>query len=70
MIKRRAFLAGALGAVAAGIRTTGAADAADDSLSGAFAELPGVKLWFTDSGGTGVPLVLLHANMKNMNGRS
>jgi hypothetical protein len=55
--------------VAAGIRTTGAADAADNSLVGAFAEL-GVKLWFTDSGGTGVPLVLLHANMKNMNGRS
>src|SRR6202451_1719492 len=56
MIKRRAFLVGALGAVAAGIRTTVAADV------GAFAELPGVKLWFTDSGGTGVPLILLHAN--------
>ena len=27
-----------------------------------YAELPGVKLWFTDTGGTGVPLVLLHAN--------
>src|SRR5580700_1333827 len=56
MIKRRAFLVGALGAVAAGIGTTVAADV------GAFAELPGVKLWFMDSGGTGVPLVLLHAN--------
>jgi len=71
MIKRRAFLVGALGtialravvlgavvlgAVAAGIQTTVAADV------GAFAELPGVKLWFTDSGGTGVPLILLHAN--------
>src|ERR1700733_15413418 len=56
MIKRRALLVGALGAVVAGIRTTVAADV------GAFAELPGVKLWFTDSGGAGVPLVLLHAN--------
>ena len=67
MIKRRAFLVGALGTVALGtvalgIQTTGAANAADHSLSGAFAELPGVKLWFTDSGGTGVPLILLHAN--------
>jgi pimeloyl-ACP methyl ester carboxylesterase len=67
MIERRAFLSVtlgtvALGAVALGIQATGAANAADDSLSGAFAELPGVKLWFTDSGGTGVPLILLHAN--------
>jgi pimeloyl-ACP methyl ester carboxylesterase len=71
MIKRRAFLVGALGtvamgavafggvvlgAVAAGIQTTVAADV------GAFAELPGVKLWFTDTGGPGAPLILLHAN--------
>ena len=27
-----------------------------------FAELAGVRLWFTDTGGTGVPIVLLHAN--------
>jgi pimeloyl-ACP methyl ester carboxylesterase len=62
MIQRRAFLAGALAAVAAGIQATEVAKAADNSPSGAFAELPGVKLWFTDSGGTGVPLILLHAN--------
>ncbi len=24
--------------------------------------LPGVNLWYTDTGGTGVPIVLLHAN--------
>ncbi len=30
--------------------------------SGAYAQLPGVKLWFTDSGGAGVPIVLLHPN--------
>jgi pimeloyl-ACP methyl ester carboxylesterase len=29
---------------------------------GRFADLPGVKLWFTDTGGDGVPVVLLHAN--------
>src|SRR5215469_5732306 len=34
--------------------------------TGAYAELPGVKLWFTDTGGGGVPLVLLHANTGNI----
>jgi pimeloyl-ACP methyl ester carboxylesterase len=29
---------------------------------GHYADLPGVKLWFTDSGGDGIPIVLLHAN--------
>ena len=62
MIKRRVFLVGALSAVAIGSQKAKTASAADDSLSGAYAELPGVKLWFTDTGSTGVPLVLLHAN--------
>jgi pimeloyl-ACP methyl ester carboxylesterase len=35
---------------------------AQDSRPGAYAELPGVKLWLTDSGGAGAPIVLLHAN--------
>jgi pimeloyl-ACP methyl ester carboxylesterase len=30
-----------------------------------YADLPGVRLWYTDSGGTGVPLILLHANTGN-----
>jgi pimeloyl-ACP methyl ester carboxylesterase len=30
--------------------------------SGQYADLPGVKLWFVDTGGSGVPIVLLHAN--------
>jgi len=30
--------------------------------AGTHAELPGVKLWFVDSGGSGVPIVLLHPN--------
>jgi pimeloyl-ACP methyl ester carboxylesterase len=36
--------------------------AAENSPSGQYAELPGVKLWFTDTGGAGIPIVLLHAN--------
>ena len=62
MIKRRVFLVGILGAAIVGTLKTRAANAADNSLAGAFAELPGVKLWFTDTGGSGVPIVLLHAN--------
>ncbi|MGA8076176.1 MAG: alpha/beta hydrolase [Xanthobacteraceae bacterium] len=31
-------------------------------VSGASAALPGVNLWFVDTGGDGVPLVLLHPN--------
>lgn len=44
------------------VKKPGAASAANDSVSGAYAELAGVKLWFTDTGGTGAPLILLHAN--------
>jgi pimeloyl-ACP methyl ester carboxylesterase len=36
--------------------------AAENSPAGQYAELPGVKLWFTDTGGTGTPILLLHAN--------
>jgi pimeloyl-ACP methyl ester carboxylesterase len=36
--------------------------AAENAPSGRYAELPGVKLWFTDTGGSGTPIVLLHAN--------
>jgi pimeloyl-ACP methyl ester carboxylesterase len=36
--------------------------AAENSRVGQYAALPGVKLWFTDTGGTGTPIVLLHAN--------
>ena len=32
------------------------------SASGAHVALPGVNLWFIDTGGTGVPIVLLHPN--------
>ena len=36
--------------------------AAEATAAGRYAELPGVKLWFTDTGGAGTPIVLLHAN--------
>jgi len=32
------------------------------SRAGTHADLPGVKLWFIDTGGAGVPIVLLHPN--------
>jgi pimeloyl-ACP methyl ester carboxylesterase len=35
---------------------------AQATAAGRYAELPGVKLWFTDTGGAGPPIVLLHAN--------
>lgn len=35
---------------------------AEHGRSGAYAELPGVRLWFADSGGGGTPIVLLHPN--------
>jgi pimeloyl-ACP methyl ester carboxylesterase len=34
----------------------------NDASRGAHAALPGVKLWFVDTGGGGVPIVLLHPN--------
>jgi pimeloyl-ACP methyl ester carboxylesterase len=61
-MKRREFLAGTLGAAALGSLASKAVRGAENPASGAYAELPGVKLWFTDSGGTGVPIILLHAN--------
>jgi pimeloyl-ACP methyl ester carboxylesterase len=38
------------------------APAVEEPVSGMYAELPGARLWFTDSGGTGAPIVLLHSN--------
>src|SRR5579859_2888573 len=61
MVKRREFLVGVFTVALAG-QIAMAASAADNSASGMYAELPGVKLWFTDTGGAGVPIMLLHAN--------
>ena len=59
-MKRRGFLLGALGAILLSGQPTSCAAA--DAASGTYADLPGVKLWFTDSGGTGAPIIMLHAN--------
>jgi pimeloyl-ACP methyl ester carboxylesterase len=48
--------------LAAGLMLPGAGRAAENAPAGRYADLPGVKLRFTDSGGTGTPVVLLHAN--------
>jgi pimeloyl-ACP methyl ester carboxylesterase len=42
-------------------RATHASAQAPASARETYAELPGVRIWFKDSGGNGVPLVLLHA---------
>ncbi len=39
-----------------------APNARADETAGAFVDLPNVKLWVTDSGGTGDPVILMHAN--------
>jgi pimeloyl-ACP methyl ester carboxylesterase len=38
------------------------AAAGADEPSGTFVDLPNVKLWMIDTGGTGEPVILLHAN--------
>ena len=55
-IRSRACLMATLMSVTLGL-ACGTAKAAD-----AYADLAGVRMFFTDSGGTGKPLILLHAN--------
>jgi pimeloyl-ACP methyl ester carboxylesterase len=54
---------GMVALIATATGTLASAHAAEDA--GTYAEFPGVKMWFTDTGGTGVPLVLLHSNTGN-----
>jgi len=64
-VPRRTFLhqlAASTAALAAFSVAGATVPLAQGAPSGTYAELPGVKLWFTDTGGTGVPIVLLHAN--------
>src|SRR5262245_52221061 len=42
-------------------RTSLAAQRAEPAARQAFADLPGVRLWFEDTGGRGEPVVLMHA---------
>ncbi len=38
---------------------------AEEAVNGMHIDLPGVKLWVTDTGGLGPPIVLLHSNTGN-----
>lgn len=58
-ISPRRSLLGLAGIAVAGIIDTAGATAMAEPLS---ADLPGVRLRYRDSGGSGAPLVLLHAN--------
>jgi pimeloyl-ACP methyl ester carboxylesterase len=49
-------------ALAAFAMSSPSAGAAEEFVSGMYADLPGVKLWFTDTGGAGSPIILLHPN--------
>lgn len=60
MMLRLAATTGALILATTGLMAGAAAEAAAN-----YAALPGVKLWFSDTGGSGVPFVLLHANTGN-----
>jgi pimeloyl-ACP methyl ester carboxylesterase len=40
---------------------TGLAGQADNAPPGAYADVPGVRLWYVDSGGSGTPVFFLHA---------
>jgi pimeloyl-ACP methyl ester carboxylesterase len=55
-------LAAIPGLAVAGLSFALPGHAAESSPAGRYAELAGVKLWFTDTGGAGTPIVLLHAN--------
>jgi pimeloyl-ACP methyl ester carboxylesterase len=52
----------AIAGVVAGLSFAPHGHAVESSPAGRYAELAGVKLWFTDTGGARVPIVLLHAN--------
>jgi len=54
-------LAGVLGLLASlAVAATSVTRA--DEAAGVFVDLPNAKLWMTDTGGTGDPIILLHAN--------
>src|SRR5215475_12783191 len=59
---RRALIANLLFAAVLASLMPARSRAAESPPSGRYAELPGVKLWFVDTGGSGTPIVLLHAN--------
>jgi pimeloyl-ACP methyl ester carboxylesterase len=55
-------IAAICGLTVAGLSFAPHGHAAESSPTGSYAELAGVRLWFTDTGGAGTPIILLHAN--------
>src|SRR4051794_18151251 len=60
-----AFTGLAVGNGSTGASAQKASQASAQPFSG-HVELPGVRLWYTDTGGNGIPMVLLHANTGNV----
>ena len=58
---RGAFLAFAAAVVAGSGPVTGQSSTGSPGVSGAFANLSGRQIWYVDTGGSGVPIVFLHA---------
>jgi pimeloyl-ACP methyl ester carboxylesterase len=59
----RGFCAGVLSALV--LFVSASSLLAEDAVNGMHIDLPGVKLWVTDTGGLGTPIVLLHSNTGN-----
>ena len=59
---KRAWLGGLAGALGLSFAVLHAGQAGVIQPRQGLADLPGVRLWFTDSGGSGEPVVLLHPN--------
>jgi pimeloyl-ACP methyl ester carboxylesterase len=59
---RRSVLAAMAGLTLPCLSFAAAGYAAEPPSDGQYVQLPGIKLWFTDTGGAGTPIVLLHAN--------
>ena len=60
-VQRRLICAGFVTAVVTGLAVTSSASLAQAPARETYADLPGVRIWYRDTGGTGVPVVLLHA---------
>ena len=62
-IQRRLICAAFIAALGTGLSVTPSASFAQAPAPAreTYADLPGVRIWYRDTGGTGVPIVLLHA---------
>jgi len=60
-IQCRLISAGFVTALVTGLAVTSSASLAQAPARETYADLPGVRIWYRDTGGTGVPVVLLHA---------